>query len=319
MKPGMAAVLYRLWARPVWLLWLPPLFWAGNLVLGRALGSVFPPVSLAVGRWLVALACLAPFVAAQAWRERALLRRHGLLILACGAFGVAGYNALGYLALQTTPAASVAFLNSTLPLMVPLAAFALGVERVSRRTLAGIALSFAGVGWIVARGNPRVLAGLRADGGELLVLVAVANYAVYSVLLRRKPASLSPLVFLAACMAAGLVVLAPFWVFELAGGARIPTDAGSIAAVLYIGVFASLLAFIIWNRCVATLGASVTGVSFHLVALFTALLAFAVLGEPVRAFHLVGMALILAGFALATSRTNGTALMTARPRGGLRS
>lgn len=308
----MSAVLKGLWARPLLLLWLPPLFWAGNLVLGRALGPSFPPVSLAVGRWLVALACLVPFIGRQAWRERALLRQHLTLIVACGAFGIAGYNALGYLALRTTPAASVAFLNSTLPLMVPLAAFVLGVERVSGRTLAGITLSLAGVVWIVARGDPQQLRGLRADGGELLVLIAVANYAIYSVLLRRKPAALSPLVFLAATMAAGLLVLAPFWAFELAQGARIPTDAGSVAAVLYIGVFASLIAFILWGHCVATLGPSVTGVSFHLVALFTALLAFAVLGEPVHGFHLVGMALILAGFFLATGRWAGAGLPFAR-------
>ncbi|SEG72936.1 DMT family transporter [Bosea lathyri] len=296
----MRALLAALWARPALLLWLPPLFWAGNLVLGRALGTTFPPVSLAVGRWLVALSVLAPFVARRAYEQRQLLRRHALLIFGCGAFGIAGYNALGYLALQTVPAASVAFLNSTLPLMVPLAAFALGVERVAPRTLCGVALSFVGVTWIVSRGDVVSLRQLSLGGGELLVLVAVANYALYSVLLRRKPAELDPLVFLAATMAAGLVVLMPFWIVELGHGATIPLDAGSLAAVLYIGLFASLLAFVLWNRCVATLGATATGASFHLVALFTAALAFLVLGEPVRSFHLIGIALILAGFALAT-------------------
>ena len=296
----MRPFLTALWARPALLLWLPPLFWAGNLVLGRALGPTFPPVSLAVGRWLVALSVLAPFVARRAYEQRDLLRRHALLVLGCGAFGIAGYNALGYLALQTVPAASVAFLNSTLPLMVPLAAFALGVERVSARTLCGIALSFVGVAWIVSRGDVGSLAQLSLGGGELLVLVAVANYALYSVLLRRKPAELDPLVFLAATMAAGLIVLMPFWAVELAHGATIPRDAASLAAVFYIGIFASLLAFVLWNRCVATLGATVTGASFHLVALFTAALAFLVLAEPVRPFHLIGITLILAGFALAT-------------------
>lgn len=229
------------------------------------------------------------------------------LVLACGAFGIAGYNALGYLALQSAPAASVAFLNSTLPLMVPLAAVALGVEKVSTRTLAGIALSFAGVAWIVARGEPSMLSQLDFSGGEPLVLVAVANYAIYSVLLRRRPADLDPLVFLAATMIAGLFVLLPFWIWELASGAVIPTAPGPLAAVLYIGVFASLLAFVIWNRCVATLGPSVTGASFHLVALFTAILAFLLLGEPVRTFHLVGAVLILCGFGLAATRARPSA------------
>ncbi len=297
----MRNALMALWARPVWLLWVPPAFWAGNLVLGRALGPVFPPVSLAVGRWVVALAVLMPFVWRSALQQRAMLAKHWALIGACGAFGIAGYNALGYVALQTVPAASVAFLNSTLPLMVPLAAVVLGVERITRKATVGITISFVGVAWIVARGDVASLAALRFDGGELLVLLAVANYAVYSVLLRRKPASISPLVFLAATMAAGLVVLMPFWAFELAGGARIPGDPASVGAVLYIGIFASLFAFILWNRCVATLGATVTGVSFHLVALFTALLAFLVLGEPVHAFHVAGIALILFGFFVTTT------------------
>mgnify|MGYP000601270828 CR=1 FL=1 len=102
------SLIDRLWARPLLLLPLPPLFWAGNLVLGRALAGTFPPVSLAVGRWLVALAVLLPFVTRRAWTERHLLARHWILVLTCGAFGIAGYNALGYLALRSVPAASVA-------------------------------------------------------------------------------------------------------------------------------------------------------------------------------------------------------------------
>src|SRR4029453_5016597 len=108
----------RLWERPLLILWIPPLLWSGNIVLGRALGDTYPPVSLAVGRWLIAFGLLIPFFVTRVWAPRKPLKKHWLLILACGAFGVAGYNALAYVALETTPAANVAFLNSTLPLMV---------------------------------------------------------------------------------------------------------------------------------------------------------------------------------------------------------
>jgi drug/metabolite transporter (DMT)-like permease len=292
--------LQAVWQRPYVLLWLPPAFWAGNLVLGRGLAETMPPVTLAVGRWLVALMVLLPFVIDRIWQQRILLWRQRWLVLLCGAFGIAGYNALAYVALRTVPAANVAFLNSTLPLMIPLAAFLLGGERVSRRTLLGIAVSFAGVCWIVSRGDAQMLLRLHFEPADLLVLLAILNYAVYSVLLRRRAAVLDPLAFLAATMAAGLLVLVPFWIWELAAGAVIPFDPAAIAAVLYIGLFASLLAFILWNRCVAMLGAAVTGISFHLVAVFTAILAFLLLGEPVRDFHVAGIILIMAGFALAT-------------------
>lgn len=298
-------LLAAAWRRPVWLLWVPPAFWAGNVVLGRAFSTSFPPVSLAVGRWLVALLALAPFVWRDVLRERRLLLRHWKLIWACGALGIAGYNALAYVALRTVPAASVAFLNSTLPLMVPLAAAMLGVERITSRAIVGIVVSFGGVAWIVARGHWEDLVALRFDHGELIVILATANYAIYSVLLRRKPAAIGPLAFLAATMATGLAVLAPFWALELAGGARIPFDPKAIGAVLYIGVFASLIAFILWGHCVQVLGATVTGVSFHLVALFTAVLAALTLGEPVRSYHLVGIALILFGFFVATRAAPG--------------
>ncbi len=303
----------RLWEKPLILLWIAPLLWSGNIVLGRALGNIYPPVSLAVGRWLIALALLAPFVATRCWKQRTLLRLHWPLILACGAFGVAGYNALVYVALQTTPAANVAFLNSTLPLMVPIAAMILNREAIPARAIVGIALSFTGVAWIVARGDLRALTGFSLHGGEFLVLFAVANYAIYSVLLRRKPKTLDPLVFLAATMLAGLLVLAPFLAWELASGARVPFDARSVAAVVYIGVFASLISFILWNRCVAMLGSTVTGISFHLVAVFSALLAFATLGERVHSFHLIGITLILSGFFLATSRSRAISAAAASP------
>ena len=294
--------LFRyLWARPMLLLWLPPAFWAGNLVLGRAMSTSYPPVSLAVGRWAVAFVALAPFVAARAWRERDLLKADWAVIVACGVFGIAGYNAVAYVGLRTAPAASAAFLNSTLPLMVPVASWLLNREPLRARALAGIALSFVGVVWIVSRGDLGALAALRIEGGELLILIAVANYALYSVILRRRSLAIDPLVFLSATMGVGLAVLAPFWALELWSGARIPFDSASVAAVAYIGLFASLFAFILWGRCVAELGSTVTGISFHLVAVFTAILAFTLLHEPVRLFHLIGIGLILAGFFLSTA------------------
>lgn len=296
----MRGLVSGVWARPMAIIWLPPALWAGNMVLGRALAADFPPVSLAVFRWLITLALLLPFVGRILWQQRAALRREWLMITACGAFGIAGYNALAYVALKSVPAANVAFINSTLPLMVPLVAFGLGVERVGGRTLAGLAVSSLGVAWLMTGGHLAALAGLSFSGGEGLVLIAISNYAIYSVLLRRMPADINPFAFFAATVIAGLGVLAPFWIAELAAGASLPADPGSWIAVAYLGVFASLVAFLLWMRCVAVLGSTITGTSFHLVAVFTAGLAWLVLGEPLERYHFAGIGLILAGVFLAT-------------------
>lgn len=298
----MAAFLARLRDRPLALLWVAPLIWATNITIGRAVASSFPPVSLTLLRWVVAVLALAPFIWPRLRAQAPLLKRHWLLILASGALGMAGYSVLAYIALKTTTAASVAFINSTLPLMVPLVMLVIGRETLAPRTLAGIAVSTCGVLWIIARGDPASLAHLSFAGGEMLTLLAVAMYAVYSVLIRKKPAQMDLLVFLFGGMVAGIIVLLPFTAWELAGGARIPTDPRAIATVLYIGLVISLGGYLVWNYCVVKLGPGLTGASYHLLSVFTPIVAYLFLGERLAGYHYAGIALILAGVFVAARR-----------------
>jgi drug/metabolite transporter (DMT)-like permease len=288
-----------LWRRPYALLPFPPLFWAGNLLIGRAYAGELPPFGLTFWRWVVASACILPFV----WRELVAKRRdilvHWRLIAAISISGFAGYPILNYVALQTTPAATAAMLNSALPLMVPLFAWVIARDVPSIRTIAGIVISFIGVAWIIGQGDIAALASLSVGGGEILVLLAVAGYALYSVLLRYRPRTISDMAFLAVMSLVTMVLLLPFWIGEEALGRSLPFEPHTIASVLFIGIFASLIGAACWNHCVATLGPTLTGASFHLVAVYSSALAFLLLGEPVRAFHLIGIALILLGFAIA--------------------
>jgi drug/metabolite transporter (DMT)-like permease len=287
------------WRRPYGLLLFPPLFWAGNLLIGRAFAAELPPFGMAFWRWIIALAVLVPFIWPEFKRNRRETLRAWPILFACGLTGFAGYPVLNYIALQTTPAATAAMLNSTLPLMVPLFAWVLTREPPSGRVVTGILVSFLGVGWIIARGELSVLTSLSIGQGELLVLLAVACYALYSVFLRYRPATLSPLLFLAGTCAAASACLLPFWLWEEANGHSIPLEPYAIGSLLFIGIFAALVANALWNRCVATLGPTLTGASFHLMAVYSAGLAALLLHEPVHTFHLVGVALILAGFSLA--------------------
>lgn len=296
----LSAPLARLWASPYILLFLPPLFWSGNFVLGRGLNEVFPPVSLAFWRWVLALIILAPFVARPLWRQRSVLARDWKLLLLFGALGVAGYNAFIYIALQTTPTVNAAVVNSAIPILIPLFVWAVARERVAKAQIAGIALSVVGVLWIVARGDLTTLRTLAFQPGDLWILAAVFDWALYSAILRFKPKDLEPPVFLAATIIFGLAVLTPFWLWEWQAGAEMPTDPLALAVVLYIGLFASVLAFICWNRCVQLIGATTTGLSIHLMPVFATTLALLFLGERIFAYHLLGAGLILVGIFLST-------------------
>lgn len=290
------------WLRrnPAVLLPFPPLFWAGNLLIGRAFASSLPPFGLAWMRWTMAFVILLPFMGRGVWLHRRALLHRWWVVASLGLTGFAGYTALNYIALHTTPAASAAMLNSMLPLMVPVFAWIIAGERPSLRVGIAIGISLVGVLTIVSRGDPSVITSLRFGIGEILVLLAVACYAFYSVILRYAPKSVPPLVFLEATFIPAMIVLTPLWVWELAQGRVLPLRPYAIASVLFIGIFASLIANLLWNRSVATVGSTITGASFHLMAIYSAVLAFLLLGEPVHGFHLVGIALILTGFALAT-------------------
>lgn len=295
--------LRTLWDRPVLLLVLPPLIWSTHITLSRAIAQDFPPFTLTLVRWIVASAVLAPFVWEPARRQWPIIRRHWVLIAVSGATGMLGYSALAYIALRTTQAANVAFINSILPLLVPVVAFFLARETVRPRVLAGLVVSCAGVAWIMGRGDPAALASLSFTEGDLITVAAVICYALYSVLIRRKPPALDLMVFLLAGMIAGAVLSVPFAIAEAASGRFLPATPWGVFVVLYVGLVISLAAYMLWNRCIAALGATVTGVSYHLLSVFTPLMAYAALGERLAVYHGVGIALILAGVAVSSVGT----------------
>lgn len=288
-----------LWRRPYLLLLLPPLFWAGNLLIGRAYAYELPPVGLAFWRWVVATGLLLPFVAVELVKMRRVLLTHWRVVVGCAVSGYVGYPLLNYVALHSTPAATASILNSTLPLLVPLFGWAIFATRPTPRALLGVVVSFCGVVWIVGRGQLDVLDSLAGSAGDLLVLIAVACFALYSVLLRLRPPEISELAFLGAMMLTTTVILLPAWAWESSSGRRMPVEPYAVISVLFVGLFASLLATIFWNHCIATLGPSLTGASFHLMPVYATVLAVVLLGEPVRVFHAVGIGLILIGFAIA--------------------
>jgi drug/metabolite transporter (DMT)-like permease len=284
---------------PALLLALAALLWAGNFVLARAVHAHVPPVALAFWRWTVALLVLLPL----SWRElRAVapaLRASWRILLPLGILGVGNFNLLVYVGLGTTTATNAVLLNSACPAFIFAIGPALGARRATGRQLAGVVVSLAGVLAIVARGDPGTLRHLAFARGDLWVLAAVVSWALYTVLLARRPAGIPPLALLTALVAVGVVWIAPFYAWELARGLRLTWDGVTAGTIAYVAVMASVVAYFAWNQGVAALGAARAGPFLHLMPAFGAILAAALLGEAFRPFHLAGIALILAGVAVA--------------------
>jgi len=289
----------RLWHSGPALLSLTMLFWAGSVIVGRAAAPVLPPVLFTLLRWTGALVIVAPL----AWPHlradipKLWARKWTTALLAV--LGVCAYNILVYRGLHATTAVNALLLQSVMPLAVLLANLLLFRERPGRMQVAAIAVSLLGVLVIAGQGSLETLRHLSVNPGDALVLLAVATFATYSSLLRRRPA-VHPLSFLAATFLIGVGILAPLAVVEYAAGARMVPGWLAWGAIAYAVVFASFLATLFFNRGVELIGAARAGQFNHLQPVFGTLLAVGVLGETLHPYHGLGVALIAAGLLLAT-------------------
>ncbi|MEQ9190883.1 MAG: DMT family transporter [Alphaproteobacteria bacterium] len=282
------------------LLTLAALFWSGNFLLARAVHLDVPPIGLNFWRWVVALLILLPFAGAAALRHRAVLGAHFGLLLLLGGLGIAGFNSAAYLALGATTAVNGVLIVSATPVLIVLVSWLLDRRPATPRQIAGVALSLAGALVIITRGDIAVIASLGFNRGDLWMVLAITFWATYSVLLRRAPPDVPPLALLTTLVAIGLVLLLPVYVAEAIWGRPMPVTWVSAGSIAYVALFASIGAYVSWNRAVAMVGPNVSGLFLHLMPVFTTLGAVLLLDESLRLFHLPGIGLIGLGLWLAT-------------------
>jgi drug/metabolite transporter (DMT)-like permease len=154
---------------------------------------------------------------------------------------------------------------------------------------------------LILHGDPATLAEMRFNAGDLWMLLAVVLWAVYSVLLRRRPAEVPPLALHTMSVAAGTLWMLPAFGWQATHGSALPSSMAAWMAVGFIAVFSSALAHALWVRGVATIGPNRAGVFIHLIPVFGAVLAITFLDEELAAYHAAGAALALCGIVL-TSR-----------------
>lgn len=289
-------------ANPYLLLTLTALFWSGNMVLGRGIRGDIPPLAFAFWRWVIAFALVLPLALPHLKAQWPLLRRGWKALVVLGLLGVGGYNTFAYVALQDTTATNASLLNSFIPIATIAIAWAFLGKRLRRPEAIGVLVSLTGALTIVARGDPAVLARLNLNTGDLWMLVAVLDWAVYTVCLAGRPAGVHPMLMLGATIAVGLVALAPAWAWELAQGRTMHVHAGSLAALAYVGVLPSFVGYIFYNKGVAEVGPGPASLFIHLMPVFGTLLSALFLGEMPAWYHYAGIALIFSGIALTTRR-----------------
>src|SRR5688572_9306452 len=163
---------------------LANLFWAGNWVLGRALRDAVDPISLNFYRWVISIVVLAPFALPGLAAKRDVIRRHAGLLAFLALIGVSIFQSLVYLGLKSTTTVNAVLINCAAPLFILLSAWVLDGERATLRQLAGMLVSVTGILVILSRGDLAVLRQFEFHAGDAWIVLAVAIWGVYSVLLK---------------------------------------------------------------------------------------------------------------------------------------
>ncbi|MDO8448272.1 MAG: DMT family transporter [Rhodoferax sp.] len=293
--------LHHRWA--LTLIWFTPALWAVNYIVARAAPGVVEPHTLALGRWALAGALLAFMARAELWRERRAIAAVWYEYVVLGSLGMLVCGAWVYVGAKTTGAMNIALIYSASPVLIALGAVVWLGERFAARQVLGVVVAMAGVMHVIVKGQWTALANVQWVAGDGWIVLAMVSWALYALLQKKWPSSLSATARLAAICAGGVLVLLPFAVWEMG----LPSTPAWSRQATWLIVVAALLpglgAYLIYGWSQKILGASRVAVTLYLGPLYAALAAWGVLNEPLGWHHLLGAALILPGVFLVTRTT----------------
>jgi drug/metabolite transporter (DMT)-like permease len=302
-------------ARVLGYLLLPPLMWAGNAVVGRLMVGAMPPVGMNALRWALVALLLMPLALRGGLNKVADVRQRWAYLAALGVLGVGTYNAVQYLALQTSTPLNVTLIGASVPVWMMLVGWLAFGQALQWRQLAGAALSGTGVLLVMTQGHLLVLRDLRLVPGDLLMLLASLAWAVYSWLLAKPPASMVgaqrpawdwaaflQVQVLFGLIFAGVCTALEAWLAPSGSPAIWPASWQSRAALVFVAVGPSILAYRSWGLGVQAVGPTMAAFFGNLTSVFAAGWSALLLGQHPQWFHPVALLLIMSGIAVSSSK-----------------
>lgn len=272
------------------------LIWSGSFVLARGLSSYLPPMALSFWRWTIALLGIAPFAIKSTWNNRRLIKEKIGYLSLTSFFGIALFNTLVYIAGKTTTSFNLSLIALTTPIFIVVLSVLFLKEKLKTMNLMGISLVIIGVMLLLTKGNPWTLLDFRFSKGDLWMLLAAVVFAIYALLIRIKPKNIDTKTFLFITFFIGDLLLFPAYLWEYnANPNDIAISNKIILALLYLGIFASLVAFYLWNEAIAKIGASKTAIIYYLIPVFSGVLGFIYLGETIALGQMISMVVIIVG------------------------
>ncbi len=288
---------------PYLLLVLASVFWSGNFIVGRLVRESIPPLGLSFWRWFTASVIIVFIARSHLRQDWYQIKKNLRLLILLSFLSVSTFNPLIYTGLQWTTAINAFLIQTAMPVMIVFMSFVLFREKIRPVQAAGVFVSLAGALTIIAHGDLNIMQSISLHQGDVLIFIAVVFYATYSVMLRKMP-PIHPLSFAAVTFVIGALTLLPAYIWEIFNSRTMLLNFSSVVTVGYVAVFASVIAYLCYNRGVELAGANRAGMFIYLMPVFGSIMAMVFLGERLEWFHFTGIVLIISGIVLAIKKND---------------
>jgi drug/metabolite transporter (DMT)-like permease len=285
---------------PYLLIVLAALIIASNHVLARYLGGAVPPMGMVFWRMVVGALFLLPITVYGLVANRHLILKHWKLFTLMGVLFVPLGNGLIYTAYLYTTAINGGVVSASQPAITVLLTWLMFRDVINWKQGIGIVIAGLGVLVIITRGDPLAILGMEFNNGDLIMLAAIAFAALYNVLIRKVPEQIPVPQLMVIVLVSGAVITLPLYILETIYLRPVPVNLVTIASILWVGIAVTAIAVGLMSVAIRSIGANKASMSNYMRALFTALLAVALLGENFQTFHLIAMALVIGGVFLMT-------------------
>lgn len=279
---------------------LATLIWSGNFIVARAVYKEISPIQLAFYRWATATLLLFPFALKVCIAEWPQLKKHLPYLFWISLTGISLFNTFVYIAGHYTSAINLALIGTTSsPVFANILARIFLKEKFGIAKISGMLICIAGILVLLSKGNFQNLLNLHFSEGDAWVLLAALSFAIYNILVRKKPPVISPLNLLFSSFLLGTLLLLPFFLLEVDAGKHVTWDLPLAGVILYLGLGASIISFFIWNKSIQILGAGRTALFGNLIPIFSSLEAVIILHEQFSIVHIISMVIVLIGLVIA--------------------
>ena len=282
---------------------LATLFWSGNFIVGKfAYLFQIPPLTLNTLRWISVWLILMPFTYKEIKNNLPSIKKKWFVISFMGVITISTFNSVVYYALNYTKVINSVLVLAAIPAATIVFSSLMKIEKTNIFQLLGLFLSILGIGSIISYGDIQNIIELNFNKGDLLMIVCVISWALYSTLLKKHKFKFSQFTLIQLMVSAGVLFLIPQFFYEQSNNLEVNFNKAFFAILIYVVLFPAIAAYYCWQKGVEIIGPNRASMFIQLMPLFSAVMAVIIFKEKFELYHFVGASFIVSGIYLSNKK-----------------